>query len=111
MTSSLAFTRDGKPIKKPTPLNEGVVLIYAPRKLKFACSQFTKYDTEIVIILPDNSRGFFCSKYKDNIEQFLCKQERLWIEILNKSVFEAVIHSFFISIKLISILKLRCLKK
>ena len=111
MTSSLVFTRDGKPIKKPTPLNEGVVLIYAPRKLKFPCSEFTKYDTEIVIILPDNSRGFFCAKYKDNIEQFLCKQERLWIEILNKSVFEAVIHSFFISIKLISILKLRCLKK
>ena len=111
MTSDLVFTRDDKSIKTPTPLNKGVFLIYAPGKLKFPCSEFTKYDTEIAITLPDNSREFFCSKYKDNIEQFLCKQERLWIEILNKSVFEAVIHSFFISIKLISILKLRCLKK
>ena len=56
MTSDLVFTRDDKSIKTPTPLNKGVFLIYAPGKLKFPCSEFTKYDTEIAITLPDNSR-------------------------------------------------------
>lgn len=41
--------------------------------------------------LPDNSQGYFCSKYKDEIEQFQATKERLWIGILNKSLFEDIV--------------------
>ena len=59
MTSNLVFMKEGKSIKKAMLLNDGVFLIYAPRNLKFPCSQFTKYDTEIIVTLPHNSLGFF----------------------------------------------------
>ena len=65
-------------------------LIYAPRKRRFPCPEFTKYDTEIVVTLPDNSRGFFCSKYRYNKKEFSCKKEELWIGILNKSLSEDI---------------------
>ena len=51
--------KDGESIKKPLLLNDEVFLIYAPRKLKFPCSEITKYDTQLVVTLPDNSWGFF----------------------------------------------------
>lgn len=51
--------KDSESIKKPLLLNYEVFLIYAPRKLKFPCSEITKYDTELVVTLPDNSWGFF----------------------------------------------------
>ena len=70
MTSNLIFRRDDTSIKKTLLLNDGVFLIYAPRKLRFPCSEFTKYDTENVIMLPDNLQGFFGSKYRDYIEEF-----------------------------------------
>lgn len=59
MTSNLVFMKDGESIKKPLLLNDEVFLIYAPRKLKFPCSEITKYDTQLVVTLPDNSWGFF----------------------------------------------------
>ena len=57
-------------------------LIYEPRKLKFSCSEFTKYNTEIDVLLRDMSEGSFCSKYRDCIEQCPCKS--LWTGILNE---------------------------
>ena len=59
-SSTLIFTRDSKSIKKPLP-----------RKLKFPQAEFTRYYTENTVTLPSNSQGNFCSKYKDEIEQFL----------------------------------------
>ena len=41
--------------------------------------------------LPDNSQGYFCSKYKDEIEQFQATKERLWIGTLSKSLFEDIV--------------------
>ena len=70
MTSNLVLRGDDTSIKKTLLLNDGVFLIYAPRKLRFPSSEFTKYDTEIVIMLPDNSQGFFGSKYRDDREEF-----------------------------------------
>ena len=72
-------------------LKDGGFLIYAPRKLKFPPAEFTKYDTEVTVTLPRDSQGFFGSKYKDEIEQFLSIKERLWIGILNKSFFEDIV--------------------
>lgn len=77
MTSNLVFARNGKSIRKLFLLNDGVFLIYAPRKRRFPCPEFTKYDTEIVVTLPDNLRGFFCSKYRYNKKELSCKKEEL----------------------------------
>ena len=83
-SSTLIFTRDSKNIKKYSHLGHEIFLIIAPRKLTFPCAEFTKYDIEITVTLPDNSQGYFCSIYMDNIEPFLATKERLWIRILNK---------------------------
>ena len=72
-------------------LNDGVFIIYVPRKLKFSCSEFTKYDTEIFVTLPDNSWGFFAQNIETIIEDFSCKKERLRIGILNKSLSEDIV--------------------
>ena len=61
-SSRLIFARDSKSIKKPLLSKDEVLLIYAPRKLKFLLAEFTKYDTEITVMLPSNSQGYFCSK-------------------------------------------------
>ena len=90
-SSALIFSRDSKSIEKPLFLKDGVFLIYAPRKLKFPRAEFTKYDTEVTVTLPRDSQGFFGSKYKDEIEQFLSIIERLWIGILNKSFFKDIV--------------------
>ena len=58
-------------------LNYGIFLIYTPRKLTFLCSEFNKHNTEIIVMLLDNSNEFSGSKYRDNIEQFLHKRETL----------------------------------
>ena len=80
MTSNLVFMRGDQSMKKPLLLNDGVFLIYTTKKLKFPCSEFTKYDTEIVVTLPNNSRGFFCSKYRDNMELFYTKKRDFRLE-------------------------------
>ena len=85
-SSTLIFTRDSKSIKKPLLLKDGTFLIYAPRKLKFPQAEFTRYYTENTVTL-----GYFCSKYEDEIEQFLSIKKRLWIGILNKSFFEDIV--------------------
>ena len=90
-SSALIFSRHSKSIKKPLFLKDGGFLIYAPRKLKFLPAEFTKYDTEVTVTLPRDSQGFFGSKYKDEIEQFLSIKESLWIGILNKSFFEDIV--------------------
>ena len=90
-SSTLIFTRDSKSIKKPLLLKDGTFLIYAPRKLKFPQAEFTRYYTENTVTLPSNSQGYFCSKYEDEIEQFLSIKKRLWIGILNKSFFEDIV--------------------
>ena len=90
-SSALIFSRDSKSIKKPLFLKDGGFLIYAPRKHKFPHAEFTKYDTEVTVTLPRDSQGFFGSKYKDEIEQFLSIIGRLWIGILNKLFFEDIV--------------------
>ena len=90
-SSTLIFTKDSKSIKKPPHLKNEVLLIYAPKELKFPRAKFTKYNTEITVTLPRNSQSFFCSKYKDEIGQFLSIKQRPWIGILNKSFFDDIV--------------------
>ena len=54
--------------------------------------QFERYDTEITVILPKNSCGYFTSKFKmDEIEQVCSKEQRIWIGILNRSLTKDIV--------------------
>ena len=51
----------------------------------------TKIDTEIIISLPKNSKRFITSIFREEeINEFSSKQQRLWVEILNKSYEETI---------------------
>ena len=63
MASNLILMRDSKSIKKTLRLDNGVFLVFAPRKLRFLCLEFNKYDTDL-LTLQDNSQGYYCSEYK-----------------------------------------------
>ena len=50
-----------------------------------------KLDTEIVVFLPKNSKGFVTSMFRgDEINEICGEKQHLWIEILNKSFEETV---------------------
>ena len=50
-----------------------------------------KIDTEMVVFIPKNSKGFFTSIFReDEINDICCQKQRLWIEILNKSFEETL---------------------
>ena len=62
--------KSNKNVKKPLHLKNGMLLFYASRNLKNPSMQFERYNTEITVILPKNSCGYFTSKFKtDKIEQ------------------------------------------
>ena len=50
-----------------------------------------KFDAEIVVFIPQNSKGFVASIFRgDKINEIYSEKQRLWIEILNKSFEETV---------------------
>ena len=51
----------------------------------------TKIDTDIIVLLPKNSKGFITSMLReDKINEFSNEQQQLWVEILNKSFEETL---------------------
>ena len=91
MKSTIVFKRDSKNVKKPLHLKNGVFLFYAPRKIKISSMLFERYDTEITVILPENSRGYFTSIFRtDETEEVCGNEQRIWIGILNKSLTENI---------------------
>ena len=50
-----------------------------------------KTDTEMVVFLPKNSKGFVTFIFRgDKINEICGRKQRLWIEMLNKSFEETV---------------------
>ena len=91
MKSTIVFKRDIKNVKKPLHLKNGVFLFYAPKKIKISSMQFERFDTEITVILLENSREYFTSKFRtDEIEEACGNKQRIWIGILNKSLTEKI---------------------
>ena len=80
----ITLKRSQANVKKPKHL-QNVFLIYSPRTIKIEPSRFQKIDTEIILLLPKNSKGFVTSIFRgDEIIEFNGDQQRLWVEILNK---------------------------
>ena len=81
-----------KNVKKTFLVKNGVFLIYAPRKLKINPMQFERFDAEITVTLPKHFQGHYTSKFKiDEIEQMCGHEQRVWIEILSRSLTNEVI--------------------
>ena len=59
MKSTITFRRDRKNVKKMIHLKNGVFLIYAPRQLQTCPIQYKRYGTDINVISPKNSHGYF----------------------------------------------------
>ena len=86
----ITLKRSQANVKKPKHL-QNVFLIYSPRTIKIEPSRFQKIDTEIILLLPKNSKGFVTSIFRgDEIIEFNGDQQRLWVEILNKSYKETI---------------------
>ena len=79
-------------VKKPKHLKKNIFILYSPRTLKIEPATCKSIDTEIIVSLPENSKGFFTSIFRgDEIIEFSSdQQESLWVEILNKSYEETV---------------------
>ena len=91
MESTITFKIESKNVKKPLHLKNCLFLIYAPRQLKISPMQFERYDTEVTVILPKNSCGYFTSNFKtDEIEQVCCDTQWIWIGSLNRSLTEKI---------------------
>ena len=67
-------------------------VIYAPKKLTFSPMRFDKYNKEITVSLPKDSRGYFTSKYKTGeIEQMSSNPQRIRIGVINKSLVDNIV--------------------
>ena len=85
------FKRSQAKIKKPKHLKKNVFVVYSPRTVKIEPATSTKIDTEIIVLLPKDSQGFITSIFRENkINEFSSNQQRLWVEILNKSYEESL---------------------
>ena len=70
---------------------KNIFITYWPRAVKIEPATSTKIDTELVLLLPQNSKGFTTSIFRgDEINEFCSEKQRLWIEILNKSFEDTV---------------------
>ena len=77
--------------KKPKHLKKNVIILYSPRTVKIEPATSKRIDTEIIVSLPKNSKGFVTSIFRgDEISEFNSDQQRLWVEIFNKSYEETV---------------------
>ena len=82
----IIFNRTHNRVKKPYHIDGNVFALYAPRGVNIEPDNSYKADTEVVVLLPDNSDGFVTSKFRgDEIHKFNAKKQCLWVEILNKS--------------------------
>ena len=78
-------------VKKPRHLQKNVFILYSPRTVKIEPGTWKRIDTEIIVFLPKNSKGFVISVFRgDEIIEFNGEQRRLWVEILNKSYKETI---------------------
>ena len=52
------FEKSNARIKKPKHLKINIFIIYSPRTIKIELATNMRIDTELVIFLPKNSKGF-----------------------------------------------------
>ena len=74
----IIFRQSQAKIKKPKHLKKNVFIVYSPRAVKIEPVISTKKETEIIVLLPKNSKGFTTSIFReDEINEFSSNQQRL----------------------------------
>ena len=82
----IIFKRTHNRVKKPSRIDRNVFELYPLRGVNIEPATSYKIDTELIVLLPDNSNRFVTSKFRgDEIYKFNANKQRLWVEILNKS--------------------------
>ena len=82
----IIFKKSSGRIKEPKHLKRNIFIIYSPRSVKIEPATSIKIDTELILLLPQNSKGFITSIFRgEEINEFCSEKQRLWIEMLNKS--------------------------
>ena len=87
----IIFQKTSPSIKNPERLKRNVFIVYSPRTVKTEPAACSRIDTELVLILPKNSKAFITSIFRgDEIDEFCSEKQRLWVEIWNKSFRESI---------------------
>ena len=87
----IVFQKASPSIKNPQHLKRNVFIVYSPRTVKIEPASCSRIDTELVLLLLKNSKGFITSIFReDEIDEIYSEKQRLWIEILNKSFRETM---------------------
>ena len=87
----IIFQKTSLSIKNPERLKRNVFIVYSPRTVKTEPAACSRIDTELVLILPKNSKAFIISIFRgDEIDEFCSEKQRLWVEIWNKSFRESI---------------------
>ena len=75
-----------KESKSQNVWKKNILIIYWPRTANIEPATSIKIDTELILLLPKNSKGFITSIFRgEEINEFCSEKQRLWIEMLNKS--------------------------
>ena len=70
MDEKIICKRDGSVIDKPYQL-KNIFLLYAPRNVKIEPAEFSRIDSGIFAFIPNNSRDFVTSKFReDKVNEF-----------------------------------------
>ena len=87
----IIFQKTSLSIKNAEHLKRKVFIVCSLRTVKIEPAACSRIDTELVLILPKNSKGFITSIFQgDKIDEFCSEKQGLWIEILNKSFRETI---------------------
>ena len=87
----IIFKRFQANVKKPRHLQKMFLLTSHQGQLKIEPATWNRIDTEIIVFLSKNSIGFITSVSKgDEISEFNNEQQRLLVEIFNKSHEETI---------------------
>lgn len=82
----IIFKMSNRGVRNPKHLRKNIFIIYSSKKVKIEPSTCLNIDTEIILPLPEKSNGFVASIFSgDEVNEPRQKEQRLQIEILNKS--------------------------
>ena len=85
MDGKIIFEKDRSLVKNSKHLQNNVFLLYSPRALNqhFESATYRKINTEVTAFLPENSKGFLTSIFRENkIDELFYGKHRLCLEIL-----------------------------
>lgn len=60
----IVFERSYRRIKKPDHINKNIFVLYAPSQVIIEPANTNKIDTEIILLLPKESKAFVTSKFR-----------------------------------------------